>query len=158
MPWTNLPTNYADAQWTGDRKYTINLGSGGTYQNATITDTTEYSPTTPGGNYFYGANDANQTNDAINKIVAAQGGEVLYYNASGTNGTITLSEACENFQYIEIYFSGSAKASVKFYVDSEKTVDLNNYNIWSGDDKFIYWRHAVVVFSQNTVTWSKNAW
>lgn len=100
MSWTNLPTNYADATWTGDRKYTINLNDGGgNHANATITDTTTYEPTTSGGNIFYGANDANQTNDAINKIVSALGNDInnLKVNiANGGTGATTALNALIN--------------------------------------------------------------
>lgn len=104
MSWTNLPTDYADATWTGDRKYTINLGGGGTYSDSTITDETSYSPATSGGNYFYGANDANQTNDAINKIVSALGNDInnLKVNiANGGTGATTASAARTNLEVMK---------------------------------------------------------
>ena len=105
MPWSNLPTDYADATWTGDRKYTINLNDGGgNHANATITDTTTYEPTTSGGNIFYGANDANQTNDAINKIVSALGNDInnLKVNiANGGTGATTVLDALINLGVVE---------------------------------------------------------
>lgn len=128
MPWTNLPTNYADATWVGDRKYTINLGGGGTYSDSTITDETSYSPTTSGGNYFYGANDANQTNDAINKIVAALGNDInnLKVNiANGGTGATTALAALQNLGVSDVNqtdFSANSYSNwvsqVQSYVDS----------------------------------------
>lgn len=89
MSWTNLPTDYADATWVGDRKYTITLDNGQQQQQwaeSKIVDTTQYEPATSGGNIFYGANDANQTNDAINKIVAALGNDINNLKVNIANG------------------------------------------------------------------------
>ena len=95
MSWTDLPTNYYDATWQGNRKYTIKLVDGSaerTYTNSDIIDTTSYDPAPQGGNTsFYGANDANQTNDAINKLVGAMGNDinniVLPISHGGTGAT-----------------------------------------------------------------------
>lgn len=134
MAWTNLPTNYVDATWQGERKYTINLGGGGSYENSTIDDTTSYEQP-QSGTYFYGANDANQTNDAINKMVGALGNDinniivpishggtnattlagaksnlgiatkvVLYNNSSGTSNTIYISEEISGFDCVDIQY------------------------------------------------------
>ena len=36
----------------------------------------------------------------------------LYYNTSGTTGTVTLSESSSNFTYLEIYYGSSRESKV----------------------------------------------
>ena len=64
MAWTNLPTNYTDASWSGNRKYQQITNSDGT---VSFVDKTVY---TNKENSFFGAKDANQTNDGINQAMA----------------------------------------------------------------------------------------
>ena len=63
MAWTNLPTNYTDAIFTGLRKYSPVTNSDGT---VSFVDVTVYENRE---NSFFGANDANQMNRAINEIM-----------------------------------------------------------------------------------------
>lgn len=37
---------------------------------------------------------------------------VLYYNASGSNDTITLSDNVNNYDYLEIYYSGNTPSNI----------------------------------------------
>lgn len=163
MSWTNLPTDYADAVWEGERKYTINLGGGGTYQNSTITDETPYTPSEVGGNYFYGANDANQTNDAINKIVAACGGDVdnlevlkpfvLFNNASGTQSTITLSQTVDNFDCLGIFYRDNSNycGIAKIYQPDGKSTLLSTILTASSGTR-CWLKSTKVAISGNTIT------
>lgn len=59
-----LKTDYVDSMYDGDRKYRIAAGTDGT---STITDATVY---TQKGDYW-GANDINATNAAVNRLYAA---------------------------------------------------------------------------------------
>lgn len=67
MAWTNLPTNYTDAVWSGNRKYTQVDNSDGT---VSFVDKTEY---TNKENSFFGAADANAMNAAINTLMTLAG-------------------------------------------------------------------------------------
>lgn len=125
MSWSNLPTNYSDATWEGSRKYTITLVDDQQRQqqfsNSTIVDTTQYNPTTSGGNMFYGALDANQTNDAINKIVAALGSDInnLKVNISnGGTGATTALAALQNLGISQVGTIGFNDNTRQSYINS----------------------------------------
>ena len=66
MAWTNLKTNYSDASWSGNKKYTITNKDNSTSFNAEIQDDTVY---TNEQDSFFGASDANAMNGAINDIM-----------------------------------------------------------------------------------------
>ena len=71
--WTLLKTDYADRSWSGDKQYEIEEQSDGNY---TITDVTEY---TNEEDSFFGADDANSMNTALNYIMSAlEDGTDLY--------------------------------------------------------------------------------
>ena len=63
MVWTNLPTNYTDATWSGLRRYLMVSNEDGTvsFKDVTVYDNVE--------NSFFGARDANTMNEALNTIV-----------------------------------------------------------------------------------------
>lgn len=62
MTWTDLPTDYKDAVWKGNRKYVLSTNSDGT---VSFEDKTEY---TQKENSFFGAAEANQMNNAMNVL------------------------------------------------------------------------------------------
>ena len=53
---------------------------------------------------------------------------VLYNNSSGTNGNLTLSESCENFSYIEVFYQYGGTETFTNY-DSTKIFSPNNKQI-----------------------------
>ena len=63
MEWTNLPTNYTDAVWSGLKRYLMVNNEDGTvsFQDVTVYSNKE--------NSFFGAKDANRMNEALNTIV-----------------------------------------------------------------------------------------
>ena len=63
MDWTSLPTDYTDAVWSGLRRYLMVSNDDGTvsFQDVTVYDQKEKS--------FFGAQDANRINSAINHIM-----------------------------------------------------------------------------------------
>lgn len=63
MPWTNLPTDYTDAVFTGLRRYVQieNEDNTVSFHDVTVYENKEKS--------FFGANDANRMNAAINEIM-----------------------------------------------------------------------------------------
>lgn len=64
MAWTNLPTDYKDAIWNGNRKYKMINNSDGT---VSFEDVTEYSQKE---NSFFGADEANAMNAGMNELAA----------------------------------------------------------------------------------------
>jgi hypothetical protein len=83
----------------------------------------------------------------------------LYSNGSGTNGTITLSQAFTNFTAIRVYYrvgEGERKSETFYNLGvTSPSVQLNHYNT-NGTN--IYMRAVPVTFSNKTVTWGQNAW
>ena len=73
MAWSLLPTNYTDAVWSGYKKYNqIDNGDG----TISLVDVTVYSHKE---NSFFGANDANRMNEALNTIMSmVENGTDLY--------------------------------------------------------------------------------
>lgn len=73
MAWSLLPTNYTDAVWSGYKKYNqIDNGDG----TISLVDVTVYSHKE---NSFFGANDANRMNEALNTLMSmVENGTDLY--------------------------------------------------------------------------------
>lgn len=65
MAWTQLPTDYTDATWSGSKKYNLINNDDGT---VSLQDVTVY---TNKEKSFFGSKDANQMNEGINVIMAA---------------------------------------------------------------------------------------
>ena len=85
MAWTDLPTNYKDAVWNGNRKYRQITNSDGT---VSFEDVTVYSQK---DDSFFGAADANQMNAAMNEL--AENMESVEDNATkATNAAATATE------------------------------------------------------------------
>ena len=85
MAWTDLPTNYKDAVWNGNRKYRQITNSDGT---VSFEDVTVYSQK---DDSFFGAADANQMNAAMNELAANM--ESVEDNATkATNAAATATE------------------------------------------------------------------
>lgn len=64
MAWTNLPTNYTDAVWSGLKRYLMVNNEDGTvsFQDVTVYSNKE--------NSFFGAMDANRMNEALNTMMS----------------------------------------------------------------------------------------
>ena len=65
--WTDLPTNYEDARYSGDRKFEMKKNADNT---VSLTDVTVYENEDV-SRTFFGAAEANQINDGMNKLVGA---------------------------------------------------------------------------------------
>lgn len=107
MAWTNLPTNYTDATWSGLRRYLMVNNEDGTvsFQDVTVYDNKE--------NSFFGAKDANRMNEALNTIVptinaivtTGAGAHNAIYRGQplGTAVTNAQWEAIENGTFEDMY-------------------------------------------------------
>lgn len=83
-------------------------------------------------------------------------GQVLYSSASGTAGTVTLSDSAANYTYIEIFYRSSgdnAFGSVKVYSPNGKLVHLGAIHYIADYD---YAKFALVNVSGATITFSQN--
>lgn len=77
----------------------------------------------------------------------------LYGNASGTSGTITLSETAANYNYLEIFYSANTSAgyaSMKVSAPNGKTINLNHMGGQSSNYLECY--SAQVAISGTSVT------
>ena len=83
-------------------------------------------------------------------------GKVLYNSASGTAGTVTLSDSAENYTYLEIFYRSSgdnACGSVKVFSPSGKLVHLGTIHYIADYD---YAKFALVSVSGSMITFSQN--
>lgn len=84
--------------------------------------------------------------------------ENIYHNASGTSGTITLSQSANNYKWIEIVYAWS---NIFQYLNlipntsGSKTANLFlNYTTDSGSQYIS--RSALIYVNNKTITWSRN--
>ena len=83
-------------------------------------------------------------------------GNVLYNSASGTAGTVTLSDSAENYTYLEIFYRSSgdnACGSVKVFNPNGKLVHLGTIHYIADYD---YAKFALVNVSGSMITFSQN--
>jgi hypothetical protein len=83
-------------------------------------------------------------------------GNVLYNNASGTAGTVTLSDSAENYTYLEIFYRSSgdnACGSVKVFSPNGKLVHLGTIHYIADYD---YAKFALVNVSGSMITFNQN--
>lgn len=83
-------------------------------------------------------------------------GQVLYNNASGTAGTVTLSDSAANYTYLEIFYRSSgdnACGSVKVFSPNGKLVHLGTIHYVADYD---YAKFALVSVSGSMITFSQN--
>ncbi len=83
-------------------------------------------------------------------------GQVLYNSASGTAGTVTLSDSVENYTYLEIFYRSSgdnACGNVKVFSPNGKLVHLGTIHYIADYD---YAKFALVNVSGSMITFSQN--
>lgn len=93
-------------------------------------------------------------------IIKKRGGDwvrdfnvLLYYNTSGSNGTITLNESVENFSYIEIFYcdnKGKSGGCFKLFDPHGKTICLSE--IGASTSTVTYIRRTTYTISGKTIT------
>lgn len=83
-------------------------------------------------------------------------GNVLYNSASGTAGTVTLSDSAENYTYLEIFYRSSgdnACGSVKVFSPNGKLVHLGTIHYIADYD---YAKFALVSVAGSMITFNQN--
>lgn len=153
--------NNTDTSFTADNKYEWNVHVevsdriGKTTYNLilskgipiTYTDIKKYS---------FGVNCFPKYNNSLEVNGVCISGQVLYNSASGTAGTVTLSDSVENYTYIEIFYRSSgdnACGSVKVFSPNGKLVHLGTIHYISDYD---YAKFALVNVSGSMITFSQN--
>lgn len=153
--------NNVDVNFTADNKYEWNVQVevsdriGKTTYNLilskgipiTYTDIKKYS---------FGVNCFPKYNNSLEVNGVCISGQVLYNSASGTAGTVTLSDSVENYTYIEIFYRSSgdnACGSVKVFSPNGKLVHLGTIHYIADYD---YAKFALVNVSGSMITFSQN--
>ena len=153
--------NNTDASFTADNKYEWNVQVevsdriGKTTYNLilskgipiTYTDIKKYS---------FGVNCFPKYNNSLEVNGVCLSGQVLYNSASGTAGTVTLSDSAENYTYLEIFYRSSgdnACGSVKVFSPNGKLVHLGTIHYIADYD---YAKFALVNVSGSMITFSQN--
>lgn len=153
--------NNVDVNFTADNKYEWNVQVevsdriGKTTYNLilskgipiTYTDIKKYS---------FGVNCFPKYNNSLEVNGVCLSGQVLYNSASGTAGTVTLSDSAENYTYLEIFYRSSgdnACGSVKVFSPNGKLVHLGTIHYIADYD---YAKFALVSVSGSTITFSQN--
>lgn len=85
---------------------------------------------------------------------------ILYENASGSNGNITLKDSIDNYAYIEIFFhadSDNAQNSVKVLSPYNRNIALSSFLInLSGNYEGVFMRFSIIKIENQIITILKN--
>lgn len=106
--------------------------------------------------YSFGVNCFPKHNNSLEVNGVCFSGQVLYSSASGTAGTVTLSDSVANYTYIEIFYRSSgdnACGSVKVFSPNGKLVHLGTIHYVADYD---YAKYALVNVSDSMITFSQN--
>ena len=106
--------------------------------------------------YSFGVNCFPKYNNSLEVNGVCLNGQVLYSSASGTAGTVTLSDSVENYTYIEIFYRSSgnnACGSVKVFSPNGKLVHLGTIHYIADYD---YAKFALVSVSGSMITFTQN--
>lgn len=106
--------------------------------------------------YSFGVNCFPKYNNSLEVNGVCLNGQVLYNSASGTAGTVTLSDSVENYTYIEIFYRSSgdnACGSVKVFNPNNKLVHLGTIHYIADYD---YAKFALVNVSGSMIAFNQN--
>lgn len=138
MAWETLKTDYTDAIWVGKKRYNQITNNDGT---VSFDDVTDYAQKE---NSFYGADDANSTNEAINYIMKALENDTDLYTTFKTyfeeqktaftnTGDTMMNDLQEDYEKrIELYEANQQTAfetwlnSIKTKIDATDVATLQN--------------------------------
>ena len=122
MAWTNLPTNYTDATWSGLRRYLMVNNEDGTvsFQDVTVYDNKE--------NSFFGAKDANSINEALNTIVP-----MINATGAGAHNAIYRGKSLGSAVTAEQYAAIQAGTFDDMYIGDYWTIGGVTYRIAAFD-------------------------
>lgn len=153
--------NNADTNFTADNEYEWNV-------QVNVADklgNTTYNLILPKGipiayadikKYSFGVNCFPKHDKSLEVNGVCLSGQVLYNSASGTAGTVTLSDSAENYTYLEIFYRSSgdnACGSVKVFSPNGKLVHLGTIHYIADYD---YAKFALVNVSGSMITFNQN--
>lgn len=153
--------NNTDTNFTADNEYEWNV-------QVEVSDRigkTTYNLILPNGipvvyvdikKYSFGVNCFPKHDKSLEVNGVCISGNVLYNSASGTAGTVTLSDSAENYTYLEIFYRSSgdnACGSVKVFSPNGKLVHLGTIHYIAD---YNYAKFALVNVSGLMITFSQN--
>ena len=150
--------NNADTNFTADNEYEWNV-------QVNVADKLGNNLILPKGipvayvdikKYSFGVNCFPKHDKSLEVNGVCVSGNVLYNSASGTAGTVTLSDSAENYTYLEIFYRSSgdnACGSVKVFSPNGKLVHLGTIHYIADYD---YAKFALVNVSGSMITFSQN--
>lgn len=153
--------NNTDTNFTADNEYEWNV-------QVEVSDRigkTTYNLILPNGipvayvdikKYSFGVNCFPKHDKSLEVNGVCISGNVLYNSASGTAGTVTLSDSAENYTYLEIFYRSSgdnACGSVKVFSPNGKLVHLGEIHYVADYD---YAKFALVSVSGSMITFNQN--
>lgn len=153
--------NNADENFTADNSYEWNVQ----VEVSDLIGKTTYNLILPNGipitytdinKYSFGVNCFPKHDNSLEVNGVCLSGNVLYNSASGTAGTVTLSDSSENYTYLEIFYRSSgdnACGSVKVFSPNGKLVHLGTIHYIADYD---YAKFALVSVSGSTIKFSQN--
>ena len=106
--------------------------------------------------YSFGVNCFPKHDNSLEVNGVCISGNVLYSSASGTAGTVTLSDSAENYTYLEIFYRSSgdnACGSVKVFSPNGKLVHLGTIHYIADYD---YAKFALVSVAGSMITFNQN--
>lgn len=106
--------------------------------------------------YSFGVNCFPKHDNSLEVNGVCISGKVLYNNASGTAGNVTLADSAENYTYLEIFYRSSgdnACGSVKVFSPDGKLVHLGTIHYIADYD---YAKFALVNVSKTKITFIQN--
>lgn len=158
--YTTIQDN-TDANFTADNEYEWNVQ----VEVSDLIGKTTYNLILPKGipiayadikKYSFGVNCFPKHDNSLEVNGVCLSGQVLYNSASGTAGTVTLSDSAKNYTYIEIFYRSSgdnACGSVKVFSPNGKLVHLGTIHYVADYD---YAKFALVSVSGSMITFSQN--
>lgn len=158
--YTTIQDN-TDANFTADNEYEWNVQ----VEVSDLIGKTTYNLILPKGipitytdikKYSFGVNCFPKYDNSLEVNGVCLSGKVLYNSASGTAGTVTLSDSAENYTYLEIFYRSSgdnACGSVKVFSPNGKLVHLGTIHYIADYD---YAKFALVTVSDSMITFSQN--
>lgn len=153
--------NNVDINFTADNKYEWNVQVevsdriGKTTYNLILAKGIPITYTDVLKNSF-GVNCFPKYNNSLEVNGVCISGQVLYNSASGTAGTVTLSDSAENYTYLEIFYRSSgdnACGSVKVFSPNGKLVHLGTIHYIAD---YYYAKFALVNVSESMITFNQN--
>lgn len=105
------------------------------------------------GNLTVGGSTVVTAASVPNYITSDNNAAVIYNNASGTTGTVTLTSSAANYNFLEIFYTdGSRTMSQRVYAPNGKTTILER-SVFSSTSAF-YNGSAIVTINGTSITWS----